>query len=109
MQDLSFAEADLPSQPNVQTLQVRQQLRRWGVDVVVVSPPTLRPAFAASYLAAVIGRPPAYVRGAWVWVGLGTSSPRPLAAGVMRACAARAQRSPDPMAGPNCVMSETHP
>ncbi len=109
VQDLSFAEADLPSSPNAQTLQVRRQLQRWGVDVVVVSSPTLRPAFASSYLTAVIGRPPAFVRGAWVWVGLGRAPPRTLTAGVMRACAADASRSPDPMAGPNCVLSSTRP
>ncbi|MGH9081052.1 MAG: hypothetical protein ACRDYE_13465 [Acidimicrobiales bacterium] len=107
VQDLSFGEVDLPSTPNAQTLGVRRQLLRWGVDDVVVSAPTLHPAFASSYFTAVMGRPPAFVQEAWVWVGLGTSPPRPLTAGVWQACTAAARRSTDPMAGPNCVMRHT--
>ena len=56
--------------------QVRESLRRWGIQVVVVVPQLdapgplqYRTADAVSYMTAVYGRPPLKQDGAWVWYG----------------------------------------
>jgi hypothetical protein len=105
LQNLSAATSTLPTAPNDQTSEVRHQLGRWHVSVVVVASPTRQPTFAASYLTAVLGRTPVYDHGAWVWLGLGTAPAMPLTAGQLQSCAAQALRSSDPLAGPRCVMA----
>ena len=106
---LAFATLPSPTTPGTSTSDVRDQLERWGVDVVVVSAPTLQPTFAATYLTAVLGRPPVYEHRAWAWYGLGTAAPLALTPSTMGRCAATARASSDPLAGPSCIMATTMP
>ncbi len=106
---LAFATLPASTTPGTRTSDVRHQLHSWGVDVVVVSAPSLQPTFAATYLTAVLGRPPIYQYQAWVWYGLGSAAPRPLTTSEMLHCSSVARTSTDPLAGPTCVLAGTDP
>jgi hypothetical protein len=84
---------------------VRDALRSWGVQVVVVTKQTRDIPYAVGVLTEVLGRAPQYVDDAWVWYGLGGSPPLSVAATALRSCAAHAHIAVAPLNVVSCVMS----
>jgi hypothetical protein len=56
-----------PDGTSAQLATVRQALRTWQVDRVVIDGPSGNPVYASGFLTAVLGTPPKFVRDAWVW------------------------------------------
>jgi hypothetical protein len=56
-----------PAGTPAQLATVRQALRTWQVNRVVVDGPSQNPVYASGFLTAVLGTPPEFVQGAWVW------------------------------------------
>jgi hypothetical protein len=109
---LSFGLAGSPpSGTPAQVALVRSTLRRWGVQVVVVTTVGRDPGYAAGYFTAVFGRLPLFQDGAWVWHGLDPGSALRLPAGTVGQC--EFQEGPGAMTGtgpggplalPRCVL-----
>ena len=60
---------------------VRQALRTWQVDRVVIEGPSRDPVYASGFLTAVLGTPPKFVQGAWVWKVSSPTHMAPMIAG----------------------------
>ena len=99
----------LPSAPLRVLGQMRTSLHDWGVQVVVV-PMTEGQAlsYAADFFTAVLGRSPRIQGHAWVWYGLGTRSPVPIARAALDACVGESTKT-DPLLGPRCVLDASRP
>jgi hypothetical protein len=84
MLSLGFSLTEPTSTP-ANLAAVRDALRRWKVNTVVIAPEPLGlhdqqghdPGYAAAYMTAVLGRLPVIAAGAWVWDGVGSSRPAP--------------------------------
>lgn len=101
---LSFGLAgSVASGTSAQRAEVRRTLRRWGVQVVVVTSVGRDPAYAAAYFTAVFGRAPRWQDGAWAWYGLGSGAVLAVPSGTLATCAALAGRGPQ--AVPDCVLA----
>jgi hypothetical protein len=101
---LSLAEPQPPPAGSpTQLAAVRHALSVWEVNTVVVAPdPAIPPqqlgrdpVYAAAFMTAALGRPPALQAGAWVWnhVQLGLTHPLVLKAGTLAACSGAAERT----------------
>jgi len=64
---LSTGRSREPVGTPAQLATVRQALRTWQVDLVVVEGPSRDPVYASGFLTAVLGTAPKVVQGAWVW------------------------------------------
>jgi hypothetical protein len=102
--DLTFGlGAPLPTGTPAEDAAVRQALRAWRVDSVVISTNTAAPllqqghdpVYAAAFMTGVLGRLPHLQAGAWVWdhvqQGLGQRRPLRTARGVLDTCVGRAE------------------
>jgi hypothetical protein len=108
---LSFGLAGTPPAGRPAELaEVRSTLRRWGVQVVVVTTVGRDPAYATAYFTAVFGRPPRPEDGAWAWHGLGPGGPLRLAPGTVGSCAhpGPTGAAADPLAAARCVLAAAH-
>jgi hypothetical protein len=95
-----------PTGKPAELAEVRSTLRRWGVQVVVVTTVGRDPSYSAAYFTAVLGRPPRVEDGAWAWHGIDPGRPLTLAPGTLGTCAATGSggvRGPEAAAG--CVLS----
>jgi dolichyl-phosphate beta-glucosyltransferase len=113
LEGLSSLTVATPAGTPAQVATVRRALVAWGVDRIVITGPSKAPAYAATFLTAVTGRPPGVRRGAMVWALAGGRSGRPAAAAGLRACLALQTPAPDQpttvlarpdLAGPRCVL-----
>jgi len=106
---LSFGLAGSPpSGAPAQVAEVRSTLRRWGVQVVVVTAVGRDPTYAAAYFTAVFGRLPRWQDGAWAWTGLDPGSALRLPAGALGACEygqRPAATGTGPLSVPRCVLA----
>jgi hypothetical protein len=100
----SFLGPPPPGTP-AELADIRSALRRWGVDDVVVTDRVPDPAYAATLLTGVVGRPPARTDGAWVWdlrrdpAAQGDAA---VASSAVRTCASGPMGNAN---GPRCVAS----
>lgn len=109
--ELSFGLAGTPPPGRPAELaEVRSTLRRWGVQVVVITTVGRDPAYAAAYFTAVFGRPPRAEDGAWAWHGLGVDAPLRLAPGTLASCAhpGAGGAEANPLAAAHCVLGAAH-
>jgi len=87
---------------------VRSLIVSHGVDTVVVVDQLASSASAAGFLTAVLGRPPRWENGAWVWYDVSTvrsASPLPLPGGALGDCVAAAGPEASPLTVPDCVLA----
>ena len=63
---VSTGLGELPG-TRAQLATVRKALRTWQVQWVVIEGPSRDPVYASGFLTAVLGSPPKFVQGAWVW------------------------------------------
>ncbi len=108
LSDLTFAGKIPPSGTAVQAATMRRALRMWHVDEVVVAGKSVDPVYASGFLTSVLGRAPAFVKGAWVWkLPPGSFSTPPAIAPLLAACATAAKTPAlrkDPLAMSRCVL-----
>ena len=105
---LSFGLAGTPPAGRPAELAlVRSTLRRWGVQVVVVTSVGRDPAYATAYFTAVFGRPPRAEDGSWAWHGLDPGRTLRLAPGALASCAAPGPTGlvADPSTSARCVLA----
>jgi len=117
--DLADTRAALPRASPTNVAAVRRQLASWHPGFVVVPfdpvlPPAeagVSPRYAASFLTAVLARPPRIVAGAWQWRLTGRALPAPgsgtTSASRVLACAGRKTAGHGAMAIPACVLHGT--
>lgn len=99
---LSFGVSPEPIGTLAQTSQLRQALRTWGVQVVVVARQGRDPLYALGFLTAALGREPLWQDGVWVWYGLG--SDRPLGMGPLQLFVCSIHAPATPLGTPSCVL-----
>jgi hypothetical protein len=95
--DLSVVGDAEPAGTPAELSVVRQAVRRWDVNEVVIDGPSRDPLYASGFLTAALGAPPSYVHGAWVWKipsgGPASSSGPPATATRVTQCRATAPRT----------------
>ncbi len=64
---LTIAGRPLPSGTSAQLATVRNALRAWQVDQVVIAGASRDPVYASGFFTAALGVEPVYEQGAWVW------------------------------------------
>jgi hypothetical protein len=105
---LSDGSGPPPGSP-AQMATVRQALRTWQVDLVVVDGSSRDPVYASGFLTAVLGTLPKVVHGAWVWNVPSPASMAPMLADVsLRACRSASKGSSaahHPLAMAHCVQA----
>jgi hypothetical protein len=109
---LSFGLAGTPPAGRPAELaEVRSTMRRWGVQVVVVTSVGRDPAYATAYFTAVFGRLPRSEDGSWAWHGLDPGHLLRLAPGTLSSCAAPGPGGvlADPAAAARCVLAAAPP
>ncbi len=108
LDDLTFNGSDLPAGTPAQVASLRRALVEWQVGEVVVTRTGVDPVYASGFLTSVIGRTPAFVKGAWVWtLHPGSLSTPPAIVHSLPACAAAASAPGlrrDPLAMSRCVL-----
>ena len=105
---LSTGLSEPPGTPS-QLATVRQALRTWQVDWVVVEGPSGNPVYASGFLTAVLGAPPTFVQGAWVWKVPSAAPLAPMIAGASLGACQSASRGSSalhhPLAMADCVQA----
>jgi hypothetical protein len=105
---LSTGLGELPG-TSAQLTTVRQALRTWRVNWVVVDGRSRDPVYASGFLTAVLGTPPTFVQGAWVWKVPSATPMAPMIAGAsLGACQSASKGSSalhHPLAMADCVQA----
>ena len=104
---LSSGFGKKPDGSLAETEAVRQDLARWGVDVVVVTQSGIDPRYAVGFLTAVLGRAPRWDGSSWIWSGLGSDPPAGLGRGRLFNCVSGTSRAP--LSVPDCVLRSRAP
>jgi hypothetical protein len=107
--ELTLSGSALPAGTPAQLATVRRALRTWQVDQVVIAGASRDPVYASGFFTAVLGAPPTFERGAWVWRLRPGALAVPPATGVSlsqcRAAAAAPAARGAPLAMARCVLS----
>jgi len=105
---LSTGLNELPG-TRTQVATVRQALRTWHVDRVVIEGPSRDPVYASGFLTAVLGASPKFVQGAWVWKVPSPAHMAPMIAaaslGACQSAAAGSSATHHPLAMAQCVQA----
>ncbi len=105
---LSFGNHPLPTGTPLELTLLRQLLTSYHVDLVVVTSVEDMPAYTAGLFTAVIGRPPVFTGGVWVWSRADhLSATIPLGPDTLARCTAVTGEAAgsEPLAVPACVMA----
>jgi hypothetical protein len=105
---VSTGLGELPG-TRAQLATVRKALRTWQVEWVVIEGPSRDPVYASGFLTAVLGSPPKFVQGAWVWKVASPAHMAPMiAAATLGACQSASRGSSarhHPLAMARCVVA----
>jgi hypothetical protein len=108
--DLTVSGSAQPTGTAAQLTAVRNAVRLWHVNRIVIDGPSRDPVYASGFFTAVLGVAPAYVHGAWVWVVPAGGPTAPPAAGFSLArCRIASPRTASgsihrPLAMADCVL-----
>jgi hypothetical protein len=109
---VSTGLGELPG-TRAQLATVRKALRTWQVEWVVIEGPSRDPVYASGFLTAVLGSPPKFVQGAWVWKVASPAHMAPMiAAATLGACQSASRGSSarhHPLAMARCVVAAGRP
>ena len=109
---LALGPAPVPTAANVAA--VRQALGYWGVTIIVVPdqgqlPPYERgrsTVYALGLLTAVVGRPPAYRQGSWVWTSVQSPAAPVMSVAAFERCAGTGAGT-TPQTVPGCILGRS--
>jgi hypothetical protein len=106
--DLTMVGNSEPSGTVAQLTAVRDAVRRWGVDDVVIDGQSRDPIYASGFLTAALGTAPQFVHYAWVWKIPHGGPTAPVVTGASladcRGASAGSTASHHPLAMATCVL-----
>jgi hypothetical protein len=109
--NLTIIGGTLPTGTAAQLATVRNALRAWDVEQVVIAGSSRDPVYASGFFTAALGVAPAYVRRAWVWKLQPGAPTTPAATGASlsrcRALAGTPTARHDPLSMAHCVLFVT--
>jgi hypothetical protein len=106
MSEMSFSLGPLPGTSRDEIAAMTAALRNWKVNDIIVTD-LGRSADDVGFFTALLGRPPRFEDGVWVWYGVGHPEPLVLSSYALSLCTS--EPSSDPLAVADCALEKGRP